>query len=233
MRILAVGAHPDDIEISCAGTLAKYSKQGHVVGMAVMTDGSNGHTTIEPKKLVELRKEEAEKSASMIGAKLFWIGLPDGKLDNNVETRIKVIKVIRVFDPDIIITHSTNDYLSDHRITGQLVIDAGSWANVAYLMPQFKATNRVPIVLLMDPLAGVDFIPERYVDISEVIKIKQDMLLCHKTQYEWMKKFGRIDYLDLVNVSGRYRGMQSGVEYAEGFKVLNVWLSVVPEPILP
>lgn len=233
MRIMAIGAHPDDIEISCAGTLARYKESKNDVAIVCMTDGSKGHTYIEAKELVDLRKKEAENSARIIGTEFFWMGFEDGKLENHVDIRVELLKVIRNFNPDIIITHSINDYISDHRVTSQLVTDAGSWSNVPYLEPRFKATTEVPIIIFMDTLAGVQFLPERYVDISDVFQIKKKMLMCHKTQDDWLKKFGQINYLELVEICGRYRGIQSGVQYAEGFKLWQVWLGINTDPILP
>jgi LmbE family N-acetylglucosaminyl deacetylase len=96
-----------------------------------------------------------------------------------------------------------------------------------------KATAKVPVVLLMDTMAGVGFLPERYVDISDVIQTKRDMLLCHQSQNEWLKNFGHVEYLELIDVCCRYRGLQCGVRFAEGFQTWKVWLGQVPEPILP
>src|SRR5713101_4239931 len=91
--VLAVGAHPDDIEILCAGTLAKYAKQGAKVSIAVATDGSAGHMIIPPKELAEIRHQEAEKSAKIIGADFYWLGYVDEMLRDDLETRMQFVEL--------------------------------------------------------------------------------------------------------------------------------------------
>ena len=233
MNILAVGAHPDDLEICCAGTLAKYAAMGHKIGMAVMTDGATGSSTIPASELVQLREKEARASAAVIGAKFYWLGFPDGKLEYNVETRMKLNSVVRDFRPELIITHNPEDYISDHRITSKHVVDVGLWAHVGPLIPDEKGLDAVPSVAFMDPLNGVGFIPERYIDISQYIDTKKKMLMCHRTQQDWLSDYGNVNYVDMIDVNGRYRGFQSGVAYAEGFRIWQGWQTSKCEPIMP
>ena len=233
MRILAVGAHPDDLELCCAGTLAKYASAGHTIGIAIMTDGATGSSYIPGEELIEIRHREAEKSASIIGAEFFWIGLPDGKLEYNVDARMALNKVVRTFKPDMIITHNPEDYISDHRITSKHVVDVGLWAHVGPLIPELEGTEKVPSIAFMDTLAGVNFIPERYIDISEYFEIKKRMLACHESQQAWLHDYGSIDYMETIEVCCRYRGIQSGVRYAEGFRIWQGWQTTRCEPVMP
>ena len=119
MNILAVGAHPDDLEINCAGTLALYAEQGHTVTMAVFTSGNMGDLTIPPDELAAIRKREAEASAAIIGARLLWPAVMDEHVFPNEQQRRIMIDLLREADPDVIVTHGPTDYHPDHRYTGR------------------------------------------------------------------------------------------------------------------
>src|SRR5690349_11527897 len=108
MNILAIGAHGDDLEEFCGGTLALYAKAGHQVVMAVATDG-RGNPAGDPAQIAALRQREAQGSAALIGAELAWLALPDGGLLVNEAMRHPFIEVIRAAAPDVIITHPAED----------------------------------------------------------------------------------------------------------------------------
>jgi len=233
MNILAIGAHPDDIELCCAGSLAKYAAAGHKIGIAVMTDGATGSSYIDSKELIHIREKEARNSANLIGADFYWLNFPDGKLEYDVKTRMELNKVIRIFIPDLIITHNPDDYISDHRITSKHVTDAGLWAHVGPLIPDIEPIPVVPTIAFMDPLNGINFIPERYIDITESIETKKEMLLCHESQQSWLKDYGGVDYMEMMLVNARYRGLQCGVVYAEGYRIWQGWQTTKCEPVMP
>jgi len=109
LRILAVSAHPGDLEILCGGTLAKYTKLGHKVIVAHLLNGNKGHYEMDSKELARVRKEEAENAAQIIGTEILSLGFSDGELFSNLETRKKVIDLIRQVKPDVIITHTPRD----------------------------------------------------------------------------------------------------------------------------
>src|SRR5262245_45148064 len=121
MNILAIGAHPDDLEILCAGTLALYAEQGHNVCMAVFTCGDMGDLKIQPTDLARIRHLESEAAAAIIGARLVWPGVMDEHVFANEAQRQIMIDLLREADPDVILTHSPNDYHPDHRYLSQLV----------------------------------------------------------------------------------------------------------------
>lgn len=233
MKILAVGAHPDDLELCCGGTLAKYASKGHKIGIVIMTDGATGSSHIPAKQLIPLRRREAQNSAALINADFFWLGFPDGKLEDNVEVRMTLNKVVREFNPDLIITHNPEDYISDHRITSKHVMDVGLWAHVGPLIPEMPGTPAVPSIAFMDTLAGINFIPERYIDISDYFEMKKKMLSCHESQQSWLADYGGIDYMEIIEVSCRYRGIQSQVRFAEGFRIWQGWQTTRCEPVMP
>ncbi|HET7559618.1 MAG TPA: PIG-L family deacetylase [Limnochordia bacterium] len=236
MRILAVGAHPDDIEILCAGTLARYAAAGHEVIMAHLCNGDCGHYEIPPAELAAIRAQEAQAAAAILGAELLTLPkVGDGDLlADDMPTRQAVADLIRRSRPDLIITHDPDDYMPDHRAASKLIFDASFLATLP-AWPQHPAPhhNVVPPVYFMDTLAGVGFLPEEYVDISETFQLKRRMLECHQSQLTWLKEHDDIDVLEFMGVLSRLRGLQAGVQYAEGFKPLRVWPRLGTQRLLP
>jgi len=233
VRILAVGAHPDDLELLCAGTLIKYSKEEHTVVMAHMCNGNKGHFTIPPEELASIRAEEAKKSAEIIGAEIIQGEYPDLELGIDENSKRTAVNVIRRARPDVIITHSPDDYMVDHINTSRLIVEASFIATLPHYKSDYPAHNVIPPVFFMDTLAGVNFIPTEYVDITDEIEIKEKMLLCHQSQYIWLRDHDHIDYVDFMKSLSKFRGIQCGVKYAEGFKQYQVWGRIVPRRLLP
>ncbi len=233
MRILAVGAHPDDIEILCAGTLAKYASQGHEIVMCHACTGDKGHFHIPNEELATLRRKEAQLSASRIGAESLCVGIPDCEIFNDRPTLALFIDMIRTARPDVIITHSPTDYMPDHTVTGQLVYDASFHAT----LPNWKTTmpphDKCPPVYYMDNVAGVDFQPGEYVDVTEFIEMKKAMMECHQSQVVWLKEHDNLDITDFIATCAKYRGIQCGVPFAEAFRVCDRWPRLRTERLLP
>lgn len=223
MRVLAVGAHPDDLEILCAGTLARYAQEGHQVVMCVATDGSAGHMTIKPPELAKVREGEARSSAEVIGASLLWLGFPDELIFNDRDTRLAFVDAIRQARPDAIITHPPDDYHPDHRMVSHLVFDASFVATPPNIETRYPAHNVIPPLYYMDTLASKGFLPTEYVDITSTFPVKRRMLACHESQLKWLKDHDNIDILEFMEVVARARGLQCGVSYAEGFRSEDVW----------
>jgi LmbE family N-acetylglucosaminyl deacetylase len=232
-RVLAVGAHPDDLEILCAGTLAKYASSGVQVVMAVATDGSAGHMVIPPDELARVRRAEAHSAAEKIGAEFLWMGYTDELLFEDIQTRLRVVYMIRVARPDVIFSHDPHDYHPDHRVLSRLVFDASFLAGVPYVRTEHEAHPGVQALYYFDVLAGADFMPTEYVDITETYAIKRDMLACHQSQVTWLKDHDNIDVLDFMTVMARSRGLQCGTLYAEGFRPEPGWGRPRPYRVLP
>ena len=233
MRVLAVGAHPDDVEIFCAGTLAKYVKQGHKVVICHVTNGDKGHYKVPPRKLAVIREKEARKAAKIIGAPVIDLKIPDAELTVNISTRKKIVDMIREARPDVIITHSPDDYAPDHVVTSQLIFDASFICTAPNIKTKHKAHKIVPPIYYMDTITGINFIPEEYVDITETMDTKKQMLAQHKSQLIWLKEHDDLDMMELVWIVARFRGLQSGVKYAEGFRHLHSWPREVTKRFLP
>lgn len=233
MQILAIGAHPDDLEILCAGTLIRYHQNGHKISMCSVCNGNKGHRTLSSDELAKIRLAEAQKSASLIEAEHFCLNVPDCELFINQESMEKVQRLIRQTRPDVIITHAPNDYMPDHRAASELVFQASFHATLPLYPSRFTPHDKVSPIFYMDTLAGVDFSPTEYVDISDVLEQKLEMLGCHKSQREWLDDHDAINMDEFVTTVARFRGLQCNVKYAEGFRKVEVWERNRTQRLLP
>ena len=232
MNVLAIGCHPDDIEISCCGTLAKCVKRGDKVTVCHVANGNMGHEIISPEELREIRIGEAKKAGSLAGIEVVTLDIGD-LLPNgcDIEQRDKLVELIKKVQPDFIITHSPTDYMPDHLAVSKLVFDASFAASV----PHYGAPGKAAVVPIfyMDNLAGMNFNPTEYVDISDEIELKIQMLECHESQLKWMRDHDHIDFAEFVRTCSRFRGIQCGTQYAEAFCQELVWPKVVAKRLLP
>lgn len=233
MKVLAIGCHPDDVEIGCAGTLAKYVKQGHEVTVCHVCNGNLGHAIIQPDELREMRIGEAKKAGSLAGIKVITCDIGDVMVYDCKEHRDKVVDVIRAEKPDIIITHYPDDYMPDHTAVSKLVFDASFAASVPHYKTNVEGAHEVTPLYYMDTLAGLNFQPTEYVDISDELELKLEMLECHESQLKWMRDHDNIDFAEFVKTCSRFRGLQCGVQYAEAFTQAYAWPKVKPERLLP
>lgn len=234
MKILAVGAHPDDLEILCAGTLAKFVKEGHEVTMCHALNGDKGHFHIPPDELGPTRIEEARRGAEAIGAKALYIGYSDCEIHYTPETLSRFVDIVRMERPDLIITHSPDDYMPDHVITSRLITDASFHATVPYFRTEVKeAHNILPPIYYMDNLAGVNFLPTEYVDITDTIELKKEAMRRHESQITWLLEHDHVDILDFIETVAKFRGLQCGVKYAEGFRKYEAWGRNTTRRLLP
>ena len=189
---------------------------------------------IPPEELKVIRANEAKKAGAMAGIEVIWGGFDDLDIyDNNKEARDKMVDIIKYANPDFIITHSPDDYMPDHTAVSRLVFDASFTATLPNYKSKYKETAKLVPIYYMDTLAGVNFNPTEYVDISEEIDLKMDMLECHESQLVWMREHDNIDFADMVKTCSKYRGYQCGAEYAEGFRQCQVYLKGTTKRLLP
>ena len=235
MNILAIGAHPDDIEILCAGTLALYARQGHSVTIAPFTCGDMGDLEVPPEELARTRKAESEASASIIGARLLWPAVMDEHVFPNEAQRRLMIDLIRQADPDVIFTHGPSDYHPDHRYVSQLVFDSYFQKGLPHIPDQSQPACRFgqTQVYYMDNIAGVGFLPTEYVDITEVIDVKRQMLRCHRSQFSAIASLAGRDLEQVMDIQARFRGLAGGCAFAEGFCRLESWQRGLTRRLLP
>jgi N-acetylglucosamine malate deacetylase 1 len=234
VKVLAVSAHPDDLEILCGGTLARFAREGHEVTMCHVSAGDRGSFVHTSEEIAAIRLLEAREAAALIGADHVTLGLSDGEVSaGDPAQRLLVIDLIRSTGPDLVITHAPNDYMADHNETSKLVLDATHIATLPLLTTEHSAHDAVPAVYYMDTLAGVGFTPTEYVDISADVETKLAALGCHRSQLDWLKDHDGVDVVEQARVVSAFRGFQSGVAHAEGFSACLTWLRTRTVRLLP
>jgi len=189
LRILAIGAHPDDCEVKCAGTAALWSKAGHTVRFTSATNGFTGHHEQGGRALARRRIAEAAEAAAVIGIESQVLPLPNGGLEPALAYRWMFIRLIREFKPDLVITHRPNDYHPDHRYTSQLVQDSSYQITVPNAVPETPHLSYQPVMLYMSDTfrKPASFTPDVVIDIDSVMDAKIEMLHRHASQmYEWI-----------------------------------------------
>lgn len=232
--VLAITCHPDDMEIHCAGTLMKCVERGDRVVVCHLCSGDLGHMVIQPAELKKIRSQEAQNAAAIGGFEYRYGGFDDLSIyDNNKEARDMVVDVIRDVDPDFIITHSPDDYMPDHVATSKLVFEASFTATVPHYETKVKKSARVVPIYYMSPHNGMNFQPKEYVDVTDYMDRKEQMLRCHASQLVWLMEHDNTDLIEEAQTMCRFRGLQCGVKYAEGFTQCMVALKIVPKRMLP
>jgi LmbE family N-acetylglucosaminyl deacetylase len=197
LRILVIGAHPDDCEVTCGGTATLYRQAGHRVKFVSLTNGESGHHEIFGEELVEMRRAEAQAAAATAGIESAVLDFPDGRLEPSFEARCVLIQLIREFNPDLVLTHRPNDYHPDHRYTSQLVCDAAYMVTVPPVVPEVPALRDNPAIAYVadDFRKPIPFEPTVVVDIGSTIESAVDMLHCHTSQfYGWLAYNHRYDH---------------------------------------
>ena len=205
MRVLAIGCHPDDLEIACSGTLRKYVEQGADVYMCHVANGNQGHVVIEPGPLAKIREKEAEAAGKFIGAKeVFNMDVGDMLVDSHDPAVMDAVAdVVRYTRPDVIITHNPQDYMQDHVETSHIATNASFCSGLSHRPRKYEPFSSFVPVFFMDTLAGVDFQPTHYVDITDQIERKLQALAMHESQIKWMLDHDGIDlvYIDVLEIS--------------------------------
>jgi LmbE family N-acetylglucosaminyl deacetylase len=206
LRLLIIGAHPDDADYHAGGIAALYRAAGHIVKMVSLTNGDAGHQTQRGPELAARRRAEAAASGAVIGASYDVLDHHDGQLLPSIENREQIIRLIRSFAPDLLLTHRPNDYHPDHRYTSQLVQDAAYLMTVPAIAPDTPHLARDPVIAYLpdDFQKPNPFQPTVAVDVGSVLDQVVAMLHCHTSQfYEWLPYNG--GYLAEVPVEDHAR----------------------------
>ena len=190
LRVLMIGAHPDDCD-SCYGGLAvKYIRAGAVVKFMSLCNGNGGHHVMAPDEIAERRYGEVQNIANLAGLVEYqvWRDIPDCKLEANLENRERLVRDIRLFNPDIIISCRPNDYHADHRNTGILVQDASYLLIVPNYCPDAPAMRQMPVICYgFDRFQNPVFQPDVVIATDDSVDAKFEMMDCHVSQfYEWL-----------------------------------------------
>jgi LmbE family N-acetylglucosaminyl deacetylase len=226
-RVLAVGAHPDDVEFMCAGTLKLLKDGGYDIAIGVIANGDCGSSSESQDGITRIRRREAIEAAKMLEAVLIPLGELDLRIEFDDRTRMKVTELVRQVDPLVVFTHAHEDYMADHEAASRLVRAACFNASVPnYLtnsaLPCHR-TARIPYLYYWSPIEGKniygDFVEQRiHVDVGGVIDFKSRMLACHRSQRDWlMKQHGMDKYVETMRETAKAYGRKCGFDFAEGF----------------
>ena len=227
-RILAIHAHPDDVEILSGGTIALLAHRGHEITIATMTPGDCGSAEFDAKTIANMRRAEAGLAAASVGASYVCLEFRDMAVFNDDASRRRVTEIIRQARPEIVLTSSPIDYHCDHEATSILVRDAcfgASAPNYSTGAPDpAPALPAIPHLYYMDAIEGLDRDgrpqqPDFFVDVAPYFAKKRAMLACHESQRNWLKKqHGIEDYLAIMEEWTRARGVVASLPLAEGFR---------------
>jgi LmbE family N-acetylglucosaminyl deacetylase len=196
LSILALGAHPDDIEYGCGGTFLKFARRGESISFMVLTKGEFGGKA-------ETRQREQEEAMKLLGVKkIFWGGYIDTELPNERLIITEIDKVIEEVNPDEVYVNSPQDIHQDHRALAKCAL---------------AATRYVKKVFFYEDYTSVNFEPDIFVDIEDVLEEKQKLIQVFTSQVA--KAYPtRLDMVESVRAIANFRGFQGKVKYAEGFK---------------
>lgn len=189
LRILAIGAHPDDCDLKAGATGAMYAQRGHEVLFLSMTNGDTGHHEIGGVELARRRYREAKAAAALAGIEYQCLDIHSGELFPTLENRRTLIRLLREFAPDLVMTHRPNDYHPDHRYASQLVQDAMYLVTVPNNTSLTPHLQNSPIAVYFndDFRKPNPFTADVAIDVAEAFEKKIDMLDCHESQmYEWL-----------------------------------------------
>jgi LmbE family N-acetylglucosaminyl deacetylase len=234
VRVLAVGAHPDDLEILCGGTLARYVEDGHEVVMCHASRGDRGSFVHTSEEIAGIRNAEARRAAEICGAEHTTLGFSDGEINAaDHDQQRAVVDLVREARPDVIITHWRGDYHSDHDEISKLVFDCSFHATLPLYETRLPHHTAVTPIYFMETVMGLGFQPTEYVDVSGTIEKKAAMLEAHASQLTWLRDHDGIDVVEQMKTASRFRGLQCGVGYAEGFVPCLTWLRATTRRLLP
>lgn len=213
--ILAIGAHPDDIEIGCGGTLSILREKGHDLTQLIVTSGDEGALQTEKKTLAKKREEEATQSGNLLKtSRMIFFREPDGLTGYSKELKIRLISVLRDLRPDIVFTHARSDHFPDHQIVHQLTLASILGASGPWYADAGGHPHQVSEVYGYEVWNPISTLQASF-DISSAIDRKMELIRCHSSQ------IAGVDYLAAIKGLARYRGVMSlSGEYAEVFEVL-------------
>ena len=205
MNLLAIGPHPDDIEIGCAGSILKWRDKGFNIYLMVMTDGSSGGNT-------PTRRKEQERSAEILGAKeILWGGFRDTELEYQGKVLVDTIEgALRKINPAFVLVNYPEDTHQDHRSLSAATVSAARYSKN---------------VLFYEGPTSIDFNPTVFVDISICMEKKMEALKAHESQIDKTNIEG-LSILEIATAMAHFRGTQGRVKFGEGFQALRLFVNI-------
>ena len=188
MKILMIGAHQDDNEFRCGGLASKYVKMGYDVRFLSMCNGCGGHHIMNAEETTARRAKESAAVAELLGVTYDVWDIDDCNIVADLPTRKRLIRYIREYNPDLVISHRTNDYHADHRAVGQLVQDASYLLTVPNECPEVPAMRKMPVIMYNeDKFKNPDFRGDIVLDMDDEIDTKLKIADLNVSQvYEWL-----------------------------------------------
>ncbi len=224
LDILAFAAHPDDVELSCSGTLLRHIEQGKSVGLVDLTQGELG-----TRGTPQIRAEEAEKAAQLMGASLrLNLGLADGFFDRNPDNLRRIAQVVRIYQPEIVLANALSDRHPDHGRAAKLVSDACFIAGLAKVETHYQAggpQERWRPKAVYHYIQDHNLKPDFVVDISKYMDRKIELVMAFRSQFFDPKSaepdtpISGSDFIEFLRAKARTYGRSAGFEFAEGFNV--------------
>lgn len=221
---LGIFAHPDDAEMMAAGTLARLSKAGWEIHIATMTPGDKGSAELSREEISRIRRMEATRAASLLGASYHCLEMEDIYFNYNKESINTTTALIRRIMPGIVLTASPVDYMVDHEMASLIVQTACFCAGIKNMEIDEPILEEVPALYYADPMEGIDKLghpiePGFYVDVTAEMELKERMLAAHESQRNWLLIHHRMDeYIEAMKRFSAQRGKETGVAFAEGFR---------------
>jgi LmbE family N-acetylglucosaminyl deacetylase len=223
--VLSLGAHPDDAEFFCTGTLALLHKKGWQIHIATMTPGDCGTVQYSRKEISKIRRSEAAKAAGILNGTYHCLESNDIFIMYDRPSLIKAIELMRKVRPAIVLTTSPVDYMVDHEMASKIAQTACFACGVVNIeTPGAEPFEPIPYLYYMDPVEGKDNLGTAIkagtiVDVSSVMDVKEKMLCCHESQRNWLlKHHGIDDYVISMKRLGEERGREINSQFAEGFR---------------
>jgi LmbE family N-acetylglucosaminyl deacetylase len=222
---LSLGAHPDDAEFFCAGTLALLHRKGWDIHVATMTPGDCGTVQYSRQEISRIRRAEATKAAGILNGTYYCLECDDIFILYDRPTLLKAIELMRKVKPAIVFTTSPSDYMVDHEMASKIAQTACFACGVVNIeTPGAEPFEPIPHLYYMDPAEekdkfGTKIKADIIVDITGVMSIKEKMLCCHESQRHWlMTHHGMDEYVNMMKESGEKRGREINSAFAEGFR---------------
>jgi len=224
LSVLCLMAHPDDAEILAAGTLARLRREhGATIHIATVAMGDLGSVEHPSAEIARIRHGEGVLAASLLDGTFDCLGERDLCVHYHPAIFHKAVTLLRKVKADIVITHAPSDYLLDHEEASRIARAAAFGAPIPNLLPGMAPLPRIPWLYYADPIEGHDALgrpaeSEFFIDISPTITDKENMLACHASQRDWLKKHhGMDEYIEAMKRHGALQGAKAGVPFAEGF----------------
>jgi len=211
VKLMVVGAHAGDAEVTCGGLIAKLARAGHEVVIVHMTLGERGHPKLSEEEYAAQKRREAEEAARILGAKPVFLPYRDGELPVSGEVKFRLCDLIREYRPEILVTHWRGSIHRDHRNTYRNAGDALFYAALPAVKRE-KPAHRVRRVFFAenweDPRG---FRPNVYVDISDALEVWREAA----SAYAFARGETGFPYIEYYTCLFRIRGIESGFKYAQ------------------